>query len=86
MTIPLDTGDRVAWTEHERGIAVAADPAWMKGDRRVTVAVWRAGTFSGHVARIPAGLLFRTTRLGPPAPYATRDGTFRRAGANDVRA
>lgn len=68
MTIPLDTGDRVAWTESDRGIVVAADPARMKRGRRLTVAVWRGDGFSGHVARIPAGLPHRTSRLRLPTP------------------
>ena len=76
MDIPLGTGDRVAWTEHDRGIAVAADPAWLRDGRRLTVAVWRGGRFSGHVARIPAGRLYRTPRLhaggGDPLRGASR--------------
>jgi hypothetical protein len=63
MAIPLDTGDRVAWTDADRGIAVAADPAWLRKGRRLTVAVWRGGRFSGHVVRVPAACLYRTPRL-----------------------
>ncbi len=66
MTIPLDTGDRVAWTERDRGIVVAADPPRMKSGRRLTVAVWGCDGFSGHVARIPAALLYRTPRIRLP--------------------
>jgi hypothetical protein len=68
MTVPLDTGDRVAWTERDRGIVVAADPVRMKRGRLLTVAVWRGVDFSGHVARIPAGLVYRTSRLRLPSP------------------
>jgi len=67
MTLPLDTGDRVAW-ERDCGIVVAADPLRPTAGRRLTVAVWRGEGFSGHVARIPAGLLYRTSRLRVPAP------------------
>ena len=67
MTLPLDTGDQVAWTERDRGIVVAADPPRPQAGRRLTVAVWRGEGFSGHVARIPAGLLYRTSRLRVPA-------------------
>jgi hypothetical protein len=84
MTIPLDTGDRVAWTERDRGIVVAADPARTERGRRLTVAVWRGERFSGHVARIPAGLLYRTSRLRLPAP---RQGSGAPpSGPSDVRA
>jgi hypothetical protein len=81
MTLPLDTGDRVAWTERDRGIVVAADPPRPQAGRRLTVAVWRGEGFSGHVARIPAALLYRTSRLRVPAP---RIAPHRR-GEADVR-
>jgi hypothetical protein len=67
MTIPLDTGDRVAWTEQDRGIVVAGDPVRIRSGRRLTVAVWGSAGFSGHVARIPAALLYRTSRVSPYA-------------------
>ena len=81
MTLPLDTGDRVAWTERDRGIVVAADPPRLQAGRRLTVAVWRGEGFSGHVARIPAGLLYRTSRLRVPAPRIAPP----RGGEADVR-
>jgi hypothetical protein len=67
MTIPLDTGDRVAWTERDRGIVVGADTVRTGSDRRLTVAVWGCDGFSGHVARIPAALLYRTSRIQLPS-------------------
>jgi hypothetical protein len=80
MSIPLDTGDRVAWTERDRGIVVAGDPPRSGGGRRLTVAVWRGDAFSGHVARIPAGFLYRTSRIRLPTTRMPADG------ANDVGA
>ena len=69
MSIPLDTGDRVAWTEHDRGIIVAENPGEPGINRRFTVAVWTSSGFSGHVTRVPAALLHRTTRVRPqPRP------------------
>lgn len=84
MTIPLDTGDRVAWTERDRGIVVAADPVRMKGGRRLTVAVWRGERFSGHVARIPAGVLHRTSLLRLPMPR--QESAAPPSAPSDVRA
>lgn len=81
MTITLDTGDRVAWTERDRGIVVAADPVRITDGRRLTVAVWGCEGFSGHVARIPAGLLYHTPRLRVPAPRIAPP----RGGEADVR-
>ena len=71
MSIPLDTGDRVAWTERDRGIIVAEDPGEPGVRRRFTVAVWDGAGFSGHLTRVPAALLHRTTRVRP-APRPTR--------------
>lgn len=68
MSIPLDTGDRVAWTERGRGIVVAGEPRRSGSNRVLTVAVWHGDTFFGHVARIPAGLLYRTSRIRLPVP------------------
>ena len=73
MSIPLDTGDRVAWTERDRGVIVAGDPPRCGSGRRLTVAVWRGDAFSGHVARIPAGLLYRTPRIRLPVPCTSAD-------------
>lgn len=67
MMHPLDTGDRVAWTESDRGIVVATNPVDPEGRRRMTIAVWR-GTFFGHVTRVPVGLLHRTARIRVPHP------------------
>lgn len=58
------TGDRVAWTERDRGIVVAADPPDAGGRRIHTVAVWRDGRFTGHVTRIAAAALYTTRHLG----------------------
>jgi hypothetical protein len=63
MDQPLATGDRVAWTESDRGIIVAETTAHTPPRHCFTVAVWRAGAFSGHVTRIPAAMLYRTVRL-----------------------
>ena len=68
MKHPLETGDRVAWTEDDRGIIVA-DSAATCG-RTFTVAVWRPRGFSGHLTRLPAAMLHRTSRLVPMTPRA----------------
>jgi hypothetical protein len=81
MTLPLDTGDRVAWTERDRGIVVAADPVRIGSGRRLTLAVWECDGFSGHLTRIPGGLLYRTSRLRVPAPRIAPP----RGGDADVR-
>lgn len=61
MKHPLATGDRVAWTEVDRGIIVADTPPDTQQRRRFTVAVWSSRGFAGHVTRIPAALLHRTS-------------------------
>jgi hypothetical protein len=69
MKQPLATGDRVAWTADDRGIVVAAESRDPRSGPRLTVAVWRGSAFSGHVTRLPAALLFRTSRIhAPPTP------------------
>jgi hypothetical protein len=69
MKQSLATGDRVAWTADDRGIVVAREPGDSRSGPRLTVAVWRGSAFSGHVTRLPAALLFRTSRLHPsPTP------------------
>lgn len=76
MSLPLDTGDRVAWTEQARGIIVAMSPGETRMRRRFTVAVWSSAGFSGHLTRVPGALLHHTERLRPepPVPCATADG------------
>lgn len=85
MNLPLDTGDRVAWTERDRGIVVAGDPPRSGSGRRLTVAVWRGDTFSGHVTRMPAGLLYRTSRIRLPVAHVHGDWATH-PGPADVRA
>jgi hypothetical protein len=76
VSIPLDTGDRVAWTEQARGIIVAMNLSETRMQRRFTVALWGSNGFSGHLTRIPGALLHRTACLspGPPSTRATADG------------
>lgn len=71
MREPLETGDRVAWTEHECGIVVACATGSGHLRTRPTVAVWRAGGFTGHVTRIPAALLHRLAGSTGPSVGAT---------------
>ncbi|HET6229659.1 MAG TPA: hypothetical protein VFE05_06215 [Longimicrobiaceae bacterium] len=64
---PLDTGDRVAWTERDRGVVVAHNPPERDGGARLTVAVWRDFESLGHLARVPSALLHTVPRLRPAA-------------------
>ncbi|MBB4635950.1 hypothetical protein [Longimicrobium terrae] len=54
-------GDRVAWSEHGRGVVVDGDTA-PAPRRRPTVAILGPEGFR-HVTRIPASLLYSTPRL-----------------------
>lgn len=71
MRESLETGDRVAWTEHDHGIVVADATGSGDGRARPTVAVWRDGGFIGHVTRIPAALLHRLASGAKPSVGAT---------------